>query len=155
MPTDAVSATFNDRLYVDDSGTDYNSSGSGRSVDSKNLHPHSHSSAHSHSHHHTSQGSHSHTQQTSISGSNSSTEGQSSNRPERLEFQAKTVRELLERMSKVKVRVSDKKGGLIPFIEPICPGHPFADLFPSSTRSPKEHSSHPTSGYDVEDSSSS
>jgi hypothetical protein len=73
---------------------------------------------------------------------------------DKLEFKTKTVRELLERMSKVKVRVTEKK--VIPFIEPICPGHPFADLFPTAEKSPRKNNTpHPASGYDAEDSSSS
>eukprot|EP01127_Copromyxa_protea_P018543 TRINITY_DN5863_c0_g1_i1.p1 TRINITY_DN5863_c0_g1~~TRINITY_DN5863_c0_g1_i1.p1 ORF type:complete len:596 (-),score=90.52 TRINITY_DN5863_c0_g1_i1:93-1850(-) len=76
--------------------------------------------------------------------------------PEKREFEARTIRELLERMSKVKVRVGDKKSALIPFIEPICPGHPFADLFPHvNDKSPTDQKHVPDGGYDVDISTSS
>lgn len=154
MPEAATSTLANDRLTVEDSGTDY-SSGSGRSHDGSK-----HSSGHHHHNtsHETTKSAHIHTRQYSGSSPNSSFEGNEHSRSDKLVFKAKTVRELLEKMSKVKIRVNDKKvSGFIPFIEPICPGHPFTDLFPSSCdrSSTDKSSAHPSSGYDVEDTSSS
>eukprot|EP01126_Amoeba_proteus_P048604 TRINITY_DN5632_c0_g1_i5.p1 TRINITY_DN5632_c0_g1~~TRINITY_DN5632_c0_g1_i5.p1 ORF type:complete len:669 (-),score=117.23 TRINITY_DN5632_c0_g1_i5:140-2146(-) len=68
-------------------------------------------------------------------------------------FSGQTLNEILERIRRIDVWTLDRN--CYPFISSICPGHPFADLFPTHGGSGKVIMQNPTDGYDRNDSSES
>ncbi len=70
------------------------------------------------------------------------------------EAKSASVKDLLQQLFKFKVKLNDKKTE-VPFIESICPGYPFADLFVPKKKAQSSLSRHSDSSDSLHDSADS